>query len=210
VDELLPRARLRAGQVDGAEQQEAQRHCVAEADDGERVELRVDAAGALGLQDESHQVLRAVLDHPPQHDRHLGLAPGGHERFQQQGLAAVELLGHQMGADPGDDVGRLALEVVLGEELVELAVRLGLDGRQQQLGLAAEPPVDGAGGEPGPPGDLLHARAVVALVREHVRGRGDQPVAGGIAGRGGGPSGIGHIAASQRGPCGGVKRSSRR
>ncbi len=93
-----------------------------------------------------------------QQRRHLGVAPGGDERLEQQRLPVVELLGDEVRADGGEDVGDLALELVLGEELLELVVGLGLDGREQQLGLAAEAAVDGAGGEPGAPGDLLRRR----------------------------------------------------
>ena len=59
----------------------------------------------------------ALVDAPPQHGGHLGVAPGGDERLEQQRLAVVELVGDEVGADGGEDVGGLALEAVLGEEL---------------------------------------------------------------------------------------------
>src|SRR3546814_18013707 len=70
--------------------------------------------------------------------------------------------------------GDLALEPVLVEQRVELVGGVGLDGGEQQLGLAGEASVDGAGGVAGPPGDLSDASAVVALLREHLGRRRDQ------------------------------------
>ena len=50
-------------------------------------------------------------------------------------------------------------EAVVGEERVELAGGGGVDGRGEQLGLAAVAAVDGPGGDAGPAGDLGHAGA---------------------------------------------------
>ena len=74
----------------------------------------------------------------------------------------------------------VAVEAVLREQLVELVLGALLDGLAEQLGLAGEAAVDGAGGEPGPTGDLLHAGAVVAPLGEHGGGGLHQALPGGI------------------------------
>jgi len=43
-----------------------------------------------------------------------------------------------------------------------------VDRFQEQFGLAAVPAVDGAGGYPGPTGDLGHSGPLVALLGEHL------------------------------------------
>ncbi len=53
----------------------------------------------------------------------------------------------------------------------------------EQLGLAGEAAVDGAGGEAGPAGDLLDAGPVVALLGEDLGGRVDEALAGRVARR---------------------------
>ena len=107
------------------------------------------------------------------------------------------VVGDEVRPDGGEDVGDLALEPVLVEELVELAVGAQLDGGQQQLGLAGEAAVDGAGGVAGPAGDLGDAGAVVALLGEHLGGGLDQLLADRVVGRIGGggrgrAGGLGH------------------
>ena len=149
---------------------------VAEAHDGLGVEGGIDGAGGLRLGDEVGEAVAAEVEGALHHAADLGVAAGGDEGLEQQGALRAHLVGDEVRADRGEDVGDLALEAVLVEELVELAVGAGLDGGQQQLGLAGEAAVDGAGGVAGPAGDLGHAGAVVALLGEHLGGGRDQLV----------------------------------
>ena len=148
------------------------------------VEIGVDLAGGLGLLDQGGEGLGALFEAPAHERGHLRVAAGSDEGLEEQRLAVVEGIGDEMGADRGEHVGHPSLEAVLGEELLELVVAAGLDGGEQQLGLAPESTVDGAGREAGAPGDLLDAGAVVPLLGEH-RGRGlDEAVSGGVPAHG--------------------------
>ena len=123
-------------ELDGAEEQEAEADGVAEAHDRLGVERGVDGAGGLRLGDEVGEAVAAQVEGALHEAAHLGVAPGGDEGLEQQGALGAHLVGDEVRADRGEDVGDLALEAVLVEELVELAVGPGLDGREEQLGLA--------------------------------------------------------------------------
>ena len=76
-----------------------------------------------------------------------------------------------MAAGDGEDVLGPPLEAVVGEEGVELVGGAGVERGGEQIGLAGEAAVDGAGGDAGPAGDLGDAGALVAPLGEHL-GRG--------------------------------------
>ena len=117
----------------------------------------------------------------------LGVAASGDERLEQQRALGVVVIASsilrrrdEVGADGAQDVGGVALELVLGEQVVELVGGAGLDRGLEQVGLAGETAVDGAGGQAGPAGDLLHSGPVVALLGEHGGGGVEESIAGRI------------------------------
>ena len=126
-----------------------------------RVEVRIDAAVGLRLLDEVGEHGGALLDHGAR----AALGTSGSRRAATNAssssapscVVGVGRRCDEVRPDGAQDVGGPALEAVLGEQLVELVGGAGLDRRAEQLGLAGEPAVDRAGGQPGPPGDLLHA-----------------------------------------------------
>ena len=136
-DQLLPRLGVGQVELDGAEQQEAEAEGVAEPHHGLLVERRVDGAGGLGLGDQLGELVAAEVERLAHAAGHLGVATGGHEGLEQQRAVRAELVGDEVRPDGGEDVGDLALELVLVEEAVELVVLVRLDGGEQQLGLAA-------------------------------------------------------------------------
>src|SRR5436190_4902011 len=173
-DQLLPRLGVGQIELDGSEQEEAEAEGVAEPHDGFLVERWVDGPGGLRLGDELGELVAPQVERLAHAAGHLGIAPRRHERLEQQRAVRAEVVGDEVGSDGGEDVGDLALELVLVEEAVELVVLVGLDGRQQQLGLPAEAAVDRAGRVARSTGDLRHTSALVALLGEHLGGRRDQ------------------------------------
>ena len=165
--------------VDGAVEEEAEADGVGEVHDGLGVDVGVDHAGVLAGVDEVGEAGPPVVELRAQHGGDVGVAPGGDERLEQQRRGVVVAVAlDEVPADGVEDVGGVALEAVLGEELVELVGGRGLDGGGEQLGLAGEAAVDGTGRQPRSPGDLGHAGAVVALLGEHLGGGDEQPTAG--------------------------------
>ncbi len=117
-------------------------------------------------------------------DRTSASAARRDERLEQQRPLGVIVVGtvvhHEVRTDRAQDVGGVPCEPMLREQLVELVRRAGLDGRLEEIGLAGEPAVDGAGGQARSPGDLLDPGPVVALLGEHVRGRVEETITGRI------------------------------
>ncbi len=98
-----------------------------------------------------------------------------------------------MGAGGQEDVLHAALEVVVGEQRLELVVGVRVDGLDEEVGLVGEASVDGAGGDAGPAGDLGDAGLVVAPLREDLGRGGQQAVAQGVdLGVSGGQGRLGH------------------
>ena len=82
---------------------------------------------------------------------------------------------HELVAELGEQRPRVGA-LRPGEHRVDLGVGAGADRFEQQLRLATEVGVDGAGGEPGPPGDVGQPGLLVALVDEYLDGRREQPL----------------------------------
>ena len=102
----------------------------------------------------------------------LVVAAGGHRSLEQQGaeLSPVRVVAEDEGVDVRD------LGDALGWLLDELVEDLHVDGGQQQSRLAAEVAVDRTAGQPGPVGEVVDRHRRVALLGEHRRGQGDQPL----------------------------------
>src|SRR5688572_29374601 len=111
-DEVFPRAGGGELEVDGAEEEEAEAHGVAEADDRLSIEARVDGAGGLRLDDAVGEAIAAKVEGLLHEQANLRIAPGGDEGLEEQRALGPRLVGHEVGSHRGEDVGDLALEAV--------------------------------------------------------------------------------------------------
>ena len=160
------------------EQQEAEADGVAERDERLGVEVGVDAAVGLGRLDELGEAVAAVAHAAPAGTRSTS-GRGGRRRTPRAACRAHVLVG----VGPAlrstrwlPTILRMSVHAAVergGRRTARRARRSvrGLDGRLQQLGLAAEAAVDGAGGEAGPAGDLLRRRPGRSPSRRRPRRR---------------------------------------